>query len=287
MKKVAIVGTGLLGGSFALALRDFFSGISITAVNSTTQTTERAIELGIADKGSNLKEACREAELIVLAAPVTVILQILPEVLDYITASAVVVDFGSTKYAMCKRVAYHPKRGRYVALHPMAGTENSGPDAAFKELLIGKKLIICEQEKSDFDALDTVRYLFGARFSMDIYYIQPDKHDVYLAYASHLSHLTSFALANTALRKQYYEPDILKFAATGFRDTARLAKSPASMWAPIFEQNKEAILEALQEYIDELNFIKEKIQNNDQREIYHYIEKANRIAPIIDRLTPK
>jgi len=285
MKSIAIIGTGLLGGSFALAMRDFYPDTEIIAVNSRPETSQRAIELGIADSSVSIDEACSKADLVVLATPVTAILQMLPQILDKILYSAVVVDFGSTKSALCKSVAHHPKRGRYVALHPMAGTENSGPDAAFKELLPYKKLIICEQEKSDYDALDIVRSIFGNRLRMDIYYIHPEKHDLHLAYASHLSHITSFALANTVLRKQAVEPDVLRFAATGFRDTARLAKSPASMWSPVFEQNKEAVLEALQAYIDELKFIREKIQKNDTKELNRYIEKANDISPIIDRLS--
>jgi prephenate dehydrogenase len=282
--KVSIIGVGLLGGSFAYSIKEIYPHAQIIAIDSNASNAERAVELGIADKIMSLAEAVPQSKLIILATPVTFISKILSEVLDRIPANGIVIDVGSTKEKICESVANHVHRDRYVATHPIAGTENSGPNAAFKELLPNKIMIICEKEKSAPDALHFVEQL-SKQIGMHTRFMSPTAHDLHLAYVSHLSHVISFALSVSVLDKEKNESRVFDMAGSGFASTARLAKSAPSMWVPIFTENKKNISEALGVYIAKLNEFKEKLDNEDSKGMYDFITYANEIRRVLSNQT--
>jgi prephenate dehydrogenase len=219
----------------------------------------------------------------VLAIPVDAILDTIAYVLDRIREGAVLVDFGSTKEPVCRAVAAHPKRGRFVAAHPIAGTEHSGPRAAFASLLRRNVMILCERERSDVDAIDLIEVLCGD-LEMPVHVMDPAEHDLHLAYVSHLSHISSFALGLTVLEKEKDETTIFHMAGSGFSSTARLAKSSPQMWAPIFGQNRRNISAALDHYIRMLQHFREIIDAGDDREATELMTRANEIRRILDRI---
>jgi prephenate dehydrogenase len=196
------------------------------------------------------------------------------------SSDAILTDLGSTKEALCKTVAEHPKRKRYVAAHPIAGTENSGPEAAFASLMHHKMMIICDREKSDTDVLEQIEALFKS-FQMKIAYMNSKEHDRHIAFVSHLSHITSFVLGATVLDKEKDEHSIFAMAGSGFSSTVRLAKSSPDMWAPIFSQNKKNVLDALDAYINKLEYFKQVLDNNDEQASYELMNKANEIRRIL------
>jgi prephenate dehydrogenase len=233
-----------------------------------------------------LDKAVPQSDLVVLAVPVNHILDLLPQVLDLLQPNATVLDLGSTKRMICDIADAHPKRNRFVAAHPMAGTENSGPSAAFKELLPDKNVIICDREKSDADAVALVEALFRD-IGMKIHYMTPDEHDLHLAYVSHLSHVTSFALGYTVLEKEKDEQNIFDMASTGFSSTVRLAKSSPAMWAPIFDQNRENLSRALGDYIEFLQQYKNFIDERDTAASFRFMQRANEIRRILSGIEKK
>lgn len=278
--KICIVGIGLLGGSFALGLKDKISDLTIIGVDSNPDHAAKALELGIVHKISSLESGVTEANIIVLATPVNAIITILPRVLDLVAPSAVVIDLGSTKELICAAVEEHLNRKQFVAVHPIAGTENAGPEAAFASLLNGKTMIICEQEKSAEAAVALVEELCRT-LEMRISYMDAASHDLHLAYVSHLSHISSFALGITVLDKEKNEQNIFDMAGSGFSSTVRLAKSSPDMWAPIFTQNGKNISEALASYIEKLQFFKKIIDNQDETSTYTLMKEANEIRRIL------
>ncbi|MGV3600904.1 MAG: prephenate dehydrogenase/arogenate dehydrogenase family protein, partial [Dyadobacter fermentans] len=197
-----------------------------------------------------------------------------------------ITDLGSTKELICKLVDKHPKRGQFVAAHPMAGTENSGPGAAFRELLVDKNVIICDREKSHPDSLGLVE-TFLRDVGMKIHYMKPVEHDLHLAYVSHLSHISSFALGMTVLDKERDERAIFDMASTGFSSTVRLAKSSPQMWAPIFDQNKKNVSKALGDYIELLKKFKEAIDGRDFDASLSYMARANDIGRVLAGIEKK
>jgi prephenate dehydrogenase len=278
---VTIVGVGLLGGSFALALRDRYPKIHFIGVDASPVHGQLAVAKGIIDTTGSLVEAVAVSNLVVLAVPVNTIMALLPAVLDALPATGTVVDLGSTKETICAVADAHPRRAQFVAAHPMAGTENSGPGAAFRELLPGKNLIICDREKSHSNSLTLVEAMFRD-VGMKLFYMTPAEHDLHLAYVSHLSHISAFALGLTVLEKEKDEQAIFDMASTGFSSTVRLAKSSPAMWGPIFDQNRQNVSQALADYIEFLQQFKTILDGQDMAEATRYMQQANVIRRVLD-----
>ncbi len=283
---ISIIGVGLLGGSFALSLREKYPNIRFVGVDNSVVNQKIALAKGIVDEIMTLEEALEVAELSVVATPVDAVIKLLPYILDRIPEGKTVMDLGSTKELICGIVASHSKREQFVAVHPMAGTENSGPGAAFKELLFNKNVIICDREKSQADSLGLVE-TFLRDVGMRIHYMTPVEHDLHLAYVSHLSHISSFALGLTVLDKERDEKAIFDMASTGFSSTVRLAKSSPQMWAPIFDQNKENVSKALGDYIELLKKFKLAIDNEDLETSFQFMNRANDIGRILNGIEKK
>ncbi|RYF78346.1 MAG: prephenate dehydrogenase [Cytophagaceae bacterium] len=278
---ISIVGVGLLGGSFALAIREKYPKARFIGVDASAVHGQLALAKGIVDELMTLTEAIAQSTLVVLATPVNTILTLLPTVLDTLPIGATVLDLGSTKEGICALADLHPKRAQFVAAHPMAGTENSGPGAAFRELLPGKNLIICDREKSQPDSLSLVEAMFSD-VGMKLFYMTPQEHDLHLAYVSHLSHISAFALGLTVLEKEKDEQAIFDMASTGFSSTVRLAKSSPQMWAPIFDQNRDNVSQALADYIDFLQRFKAVIDDRDVPGSLDFMVRANVIRRVLE-----
>ena len=278
---ISIIGTGLLGGSFALAVREKYPRMHFIGVDASVVNGQLALAKGLVDEVLPLAEAVAQSDLVVLATPVNVILELLPDVLDHLPPDATVVDLGSTKGQICALADAHPKRAQFVAAHPMAGTENSGPGAAFRELLPGKNLIICDRAKSGPDNLKLVESLFRD-IGMKLFFMTPQEHDLHLAYVSHLSHISAFALGLTVLEKEKDQQTIFDMASTGFSSTVRLAKSSPQMWAPIFDQNRTHVSDALAAYIEFLQQFKRVIDDQDVTTSLDFMQRANVIRRVLD-----
>ncbi|MDF7820649.1 prephenate dehydrogenase [Runella sp. MFBS21] len=282
----SIIGIGLLGGSYALSLRDKYPKMHFIGVDASEVHGRLAVAKGIIDEVLPLEMAVPQSDLVVLAVPVNHIVDLVPKVLDLIPPKATVVDLGSTKRLICEAADKHPNRQRFVAAHPMAGTENSGPSAAFRELLPEKNVILCDTQKSASDSLALVEALFKD-IGMKIHYMSPEEHDLHLAYVSHLSHVTSFALGYTVLEKEKDEQNIFDMASTGFSSTVRLAKSSPAMWAPIFDQNRENLSRALGDYIEFLKEYKTYIDTRDVNASFGFMQRANDIRRVLSGIDKK
>lgn len=278
-KIIAIVGVGLIGGSLAIRLHEKKLASKLIGVDVNADHAKKALELELVDEILPLDEAIEKSDVVVLAIPVDKLVNILPAVLDKIT-NQVVLDLGSTKRLLIDAVKNHPMRRRYVATHPMWGTEYSGPEAAVKNAFENKAVIICNEADSDKDALDWVKGMFK-KIGMHILAMEARAHDLHAAYVSHISHITSFALANTVLEKEKEDQAIFEMASSGFESTVRLAKSHPEMWVPIFMQNKESVLDVLKEHIAQLNRFKESIEKDDGEYLEKLIKDANRIKRIL------
>lgn len=276
---VTIIGTGLIGGSMALTLKEKGFATKVIGVDASEQHLAQALALGIIDEAHTLLDAVALSDLIIIATPINAAENILPLILD-VTNKQVVMDVGSTKDNICKIVGAHPKRGRFVATHPMWGTEYSGPEAAVKNAFTDKATVICSKEASDPDAAALVEQVYQT-LGMHLLYMDADAHDVHVAYISHISHITSFALANTVLEKEREEDAIFELASGGFESTVRLAKSNPSMWVPILMQNKENVLDVLNEHISQLRKFKASLEKEDHDYLLELIEKANGIKRIL------
>ena len=278
--KICIIGLGLLGGSFSLGLKQKIKDAHVLGVDINPQHVSTALDLGIIDESTSFEEGIQKANLVVLATPVNIIIQQLPKALDLLPEMAVLTDLGSTKEEICKLADTHPKRSQYIALHPIAGTENSGPEAAFADLFKNKVMIICDHQKSNGQSMMLVELLCNI-LEMKIRYMPSAEHDLHLAYVSHLSHIISFALSNTVLDKEKDEKNVMEMAGAGFASTVRLAKSSPDMWSPIFIQNKKNISEALSNYIEKLKRYKEIIDANDDSSAREMMELANDIRRVL------
>lgn len=276
---ITIVGTGLIGGSISLALQEKGFASKVIGVESNTDHAAKAIELGLVHECLPLTDAIRASSLIIIATPINAAEQLLPVILDKVS-NQVVFDVGSTKAKIVEGVKNHPKRGRFVATHPMWGTENSGPSAAIKGAFSKKATVICDKSHSDSDALEMVEKLY-ALLEMHILYMESTAHDMHVAYISHISHITSFALANTVLEKEREEDAIFELASGGFESTVRLAKSNAAMWVPIFMQNRDNILDVLNEHISQLRKFKSCLEKENETYLTELIENANGIRRIL------
>jgi len=277
---ITIVGVGLISGSFSLALKDKGLVKNVIGVSRTKASLDKALELGLIDEALPLEDAVRKSDLIYVAIPVDVTVPVMRTIMDLVTDRQVVTDAGSTKQALCESLADHPMRHRFVAAHPMWGTEYSGPEAAVHNAFAGRSCVICEKEKSATDALDMIEGLYRD-MGMHIVYMDADSHDMHAAYISHISHITSFALANTVLEKEKEEGAIFELAGGGFESTVRLAKSSPAMWLPIFMQNRENVLDVLNEHISQLRKFKACLEKENAEYLRELMENANKIRRII------
>jgi prephenate dehydrogenase len=279
---VAVVGIGLIGGSLMIDLRKRGFADKIIGVDSNLQHSNIAQLCGIVDEISSLENAVDRSDLIVLSSPVDANCMMLPGILDRINGTKkVVIDMGSTKASIARISEHHPGRGRFVALHPMAGTEFSGPLAAIGKLFDYKNAIICNPEKSDVDALSLIESMLDI-LNMRKVYMDAGDHDVHVAYVSHISHITSFSLALSVLDKEQEEQNILALAGGGFESTVRLAKSNGETWAPIFLENSEFILEVMDNYIEKMNLFKKMIEERNMEGLKALMEEANKIRKILN-----
>lgn len=277
---IAIVGIGLIGGSFALAMRDKGVAGRIVGVDNSESNCKTALDMGLVDEVMPLDEAVACSDLVVIAIPVDAIPLVAVKVLNRVRDGQVVIDMGSTKEELCDVIAMHPKRGRFVATHPMWGTEYSGPQAAVKGAFAGRTVVICQKELSDRDALDRVTEIYRL-LGMPVKYMDAEEHDLHAAYVSHISHITSFALALTVLEKELEDEHILDLAGGGFESTVRLAKSSPEMWTPIFMQNKYNILDVLREHIHQLQVLRRMIEKDDTEALRAAMRRANGIRRVI------
>ncbi len=280
---VTIIGLGLIGGSIARDLRKSRFATHITGVDSSPEHARQALEIKLVDEVKPLEEAVQSADLVILAIPVDKILALLPKVLDLVSDRTTVTDMGSTKKFISETIDSHPKRRNYIAAHPMSGTEHSGPTAALEGLFTGKIAIICDHEKSGPQHLALIEKMFQT-MGMNIAYMSSDEQDHSTAFISHLPHAAAFALAN-AVQDKEDRSIIFDLASGGFRSTVRLAKSTPSMWGPIFQQNKEYVVESLEVYIKHLIDFKESIEKDEKR-MYALMENANKIRGILGGENP-
>jgi prephenate dehydrogenase len=278
-KKITIIGVGLIGGSLALQMNEKGMAAGIIGVESSDSHAAQALELGLVDEILPLEEAVRHSEAIVLAIPVDRMIDMLPRVLDLVDQQ-IVFDAGSTKSQLISRVKDHPKRGRFVATHPMWGTEYSGPSAAIRSAFENKAVVICNAVESDPDAVEWVKQVYR-KIGMHLLEMDAVAHDIHAAYVSHISHITSFALANTVLEKEREDRAIFELASGGFESTVRLAKSNSAMWVPIFMQNRDNVLDVLNEHISQLRKFKACLEKENYEYLEELIENANRIGRIL------
>ena len=284
MKKLGVIGLGLIGGSMAIDLKRKGFAQTILGVDADPVNASAAEKIGLVDRVVSFEECVDQSDVIILAVPVNAALKLLPMVLDRFEQTdakdKVVLDVCSTKEHLSRSVKYHSRRKMYVASHPMSGTEYSGPWAALPGLFDGRAGIICDSDESDRRAVKVVEELYTT-LNMRLIYMNSTNHDVHTAYVSHVSHVISFALAQTVLEKEKDEKHIFDLASGGFASTARLAKSGADMWTPILLQNSDNVLRVMDTYIDKLNAFREAIADGDEDAVRRLIEEANKIRRII------
>jgi prephenate dehydrogenase len=276
---IYVIGVGLIGGSIALDAKDLHPNAKIFGIDSNENHLQEAIDLGVVDEKAVLEDLAK-ADFVIVSVPVDVALTLLPKVLDLIPDNTIVFDVGSTKSPICEVVVNHPKRRNFMATHPIAGTEFSGPSAAIKGLFKGKTNIICEVEKTTFKLQEKALWLFSA-IGMRIRYMDPKSHDKHIAYVSHLSHISSFMLGKTVINKEKDEQDIFDMAGSGFESTVRLAKSSPAMWTPIFKQNRKQVVKSLEEYITNLTHFKTLLEDENYEAVFNEMQNTNRIKEIL------
>jgi prephenate dehydrogenase len=280
---VFVIGIGLIGGSMVKDLRLLDKDLVVYGIDTNETHLQQAKELGVIDSIASIKDL-KEADLVIVSVPVDAMLKVLPEVLDEISDDSLVIEVGSTKTKVVQAIGQHPKRRNLLLTHPIAGTEFSGPQAAINNLFKNKTNIICEVEKTSFKLQEKAMKIF-ADLEMRIRYMDPIAHDKHIAYVSHLSHISSFMLGKTVIEKEKNERDIFDMAGSGFESTVRLAKSSPAMWAPIFKQNKENVIETLEEYIANLEQFKQLMINDDFTAIFNEMENTNHIKEILNGIT--
>jgi len=280
MKNIYIIGIGLIGGSLALDIKKLNPEVVIYGIDNKTEHLEEALSQKLIDYKAELS-SIKNADLVILSIPVDAAVKLLPSVLDQVSDTGLVIDVGSTKTDICKAVSKHPKRRNFLATHPISGTEFSGPKAAIYNLFQNKTNIICEVEQTAFKLQEKALKLF-VDIGMRIRYMNPESHDKHIAYMSHLSHISSFMLGKTVIDKEKNERDIFDMAGSGFESTVRLAKSSPEMWTPIFEQNKNNVIETLEEYINNLTQFKTLMERDDFEAIYNEMKNTNYIKQILN-----
>ncbi|MCB0493411.1 MAG: prephenate dehydrogenase [Cyclobacteriaceae bacterium] len=284
--RVVIIGLGLIGGSIAIDLRKVGVATQLIGVDQNDDHANEALRLGIVDGVMNLDEAIKNTDLIILSIPVTAMVGVIGDLLSRVSSDVTLIDMGSTKAAICNSVKSHEKRSQFVAAHPIAGTENSGPSAAFSGLFNNKTMIVCEKELSSDSALEMANKVFAA-MGVKTIFMNPVEHDKHVAYVSHLSHVSSFLLGQTVMDIEKDEKNIFDLAGSGFASTVRLAKSSPDMWAPIFEQNVEYLSQALLEYIMHLQRFHYHLMKKDSKEIHRIMTEANEIRRVLSGIELK
>jgi prephenate dehydrogenase len=276
---ITIIGIGLIGGSMAISLKENGFADHVIGVDASRTSLDKALRRRIIDEACELDEGLSKADLVIVATPVDVAMEVLPQILPQVK-NQVVMDVGSTKQRLLDLVGSLPNRSRLVATHPMAGTEHSGIEAAIPRLFEGKYTVICEAEKSDADAVALVERMYQS-LGMKIAHLNGQEHDVHTAYVSHISHISSFALALTVLEKERDEQAIFELASSGFASTVRLAKSSPEMWTPIFRQNRDNVLDVLDEHISVLSRFRSLLIKKDFEAIRQLMVEANDIRRIL------
>jgi prephenate dehydrogenase len=282
-KKVGIIGIGLIGGSIAKALRTSGWASELIGIEANPAHVVKALSLRLVDQVLPLAEAVERVDVFVCATPVDILVQIIPQVLDLLKPGQIVIEVGSTKTPVYEALKNHPKRTQFVSTHPMAGTEFSGPEAAVEGLFTGKRGVICDKELSDPQAAATIESLYRDGLGMNLIYMNSIDHDVHTAYISHISHICSFALANTVLEKEKNEERIFELASTGFESTVRLAKSSPETWSQIFHQNQDNLMDVLDEYINTLLKYKGLMLSGSYDKLKDELSKANDIGRILTK----
>ncbi|QXP72698.1 prephenate dehydrogenase [Tenacibaculum sp. AHE15PA] len=277
---VFVIGVGLIGGSMVLDIQREYPQAIIYGIDANENHLNKAKEIGVINHKATFNDL-KKAAIVIISVPVDVQLEILPTILDTISDTCLVLDVGSTKAQVCEVVKNHPKRRNFLATHPIAGTEFSGPTAAHENLFQQKTNIICEVEKTAFKLQEIALEIFS-KLGMRIRYMDAESHDKHIAYVSHLSHISAFMLGKTVIEKEKNERDIFDMAGSGFASTVRLAKSSPAMWTPIFKQNKENVIETLDEYINNLQQFKKLMLQDDFTEIYNEMESTNHIKKILN-----
>ncbi|MFR9651768.1 MAG: prephenate dehydrogenase [Rikenellaceae bacterium] len=277
---IYIIGIGLIGGSFALSMRNLGLATKIYASDKSQKNVDKALELGIIDEVVELDRGVECADLIVITTPVNTVPMMAIKVLNRVRPDQVVIDMGSIKEELCEAISLHANRARFVATHPMWGTENSGPQSAVSTGFKGRTMVICEAEQSDPMAVELIEKIFTT-IGMPIVKMNAEEHDLHVAYISHISHVTSYALALTVLEKEREEQRIFDLAGGGFESTVRLAKSSVDMWLPIFMHNKYNLLDVLREHIHQLQVMRKAIEADDIETLHTMIARANTIRDII------
>jgi prephenate dehydrogenase len=282
-KKVGIIGIGLIGGSIAKGLRASGWASELIGIEANPAHAIKALSLRLVDEVLPLAEAIDRVDIFVCATPVDILVQIIPHVLDQLKPGQIVIEVGSTKTPVYEALKNHPKRPQFVSTHPMAGTEFSGPEAAVDGLFMGKRGVICDKELSSPEAIETIESLYRDGLGMNLIYMESIDHDVHTAYISHISHICSFALANTVLEKEKNEERIFELASTGFESTVRLAKSSPETWSQIFHQNQENLMDVLDEYINTLLKYKGLMLSGSYDKLKDELGKANDIGRILNK----
>ena len=278
--KIGVFGVGLIGGSLSIQAKKYFPNSKIYGFDLSKKNLDRALKLGLID--TNLKSnEIKGLDLILVTVPVNSVISIVFDLFDQIHKDSLIIDFSSTKKEICDALSNHPKRDQFLATHPIAGTEFSGPDSALENLFYNKVQILCETNKTRKSLLDFAIKWFS-KIGMKIQEIDPIEHDLQVAYVSHLSHISSFMLGKTVIERSKNKTTILNFAGSGFESTVRLAKSSPDMWVPIFKQNRLNIIEILSQYIDNLNKFKNLIEESKYEEIYDQMKSINSIKTILD-----
>ncbi|MFT6716941.1 MAG: prephenate dehydrogenase [Saprospiraceae bacterium] len=284
--KVGIIGIGLIGGSLAKSLKSVGFSSEIIGFDNNKKHATTAIDLTLIDRLATVDEICEQADLILITIPVNAAKELIPTLLDKISNKQILIDFGSTKVGICEAVKNHRNRAQFVASHPIAGTENTGPDAAIDLLFKEKVCIICENELSAEISLKVASDMFDA-LAMRVLFMDAKEHDRHIAYVSHLSHISSFVLGKTVLEIEKDEKNIFNMAGSGFASTVRLAKSSPQMWAPIFAQNSEYLSIALDTYIENLQEFRRFLDSNNQDEMLQLMEKTNEIRRVLKGIEKK
>ena len=281
--KIGVIGVGLIGGSLALSAREYIPDVEIYGSNRSETNLQKSLDLGLIDFRLD-DSMIKQMDIILLAIPVDGAMDRLVDLLDEVNDNALIMDFGSTKTAICQQVALHSKRGQFLATHPIAGTEYSGPAAALSDLFKDKIQILCEIHKTRPDLLEWAQDWFK-KIGMKLREMDPVEHDQHITYVSHLSHITSYMLGKTVMEKEKDQSAIFDMAGSGFSSTVRLAKSSPNMWVPIFKQNKENISKTLSQYINNLNQFKQLLDADKFDELHEQILEINKIRLILDGIT--
>lgn len=277
---ITIIGIGLIGGSMAISLKENGFADRIIGVDKSQENLDKAVRRRLIDEDMDLEDAVKISDIVIISIPVNAMLQVLPKVLDLVE-NQVVIDVGSTKFELMESVKNHPKRTQYIGTHPMAGTEHSGPEAAIPNLFKHKTTVICDAKDSKKEALELIEKMYNS-LEMKVLQMDAAAHDIHTAYISHISHISSFALALTVLEKEKDEKAILDLASSGFSSTVRLAKSSANMWVPVFQQNRDNVLDVLDEHINSLSKFRTLLIKKDFKKIHELIEQSNDIKRILE-----